>query len=151
MQIVDLSSMIINATVNQVDVDNLRIGQKAKVRFDAYPDLEVPAHVAAIGAMTRAGGMRASYVKEIPVILKIDKMDSRIIPDLSVSIDVVLNRRNRRRLRRLRPCSATVLDATPHVYVKNGDGWERRQVELGLSNNVVCSRTFRFEAWRSGR
>ena len=43
MQIVDPSSMIINATVNQVDVDNLRIGQKANVRFDAYPDLQVPA------------------------------------------------------------------------------------------------------------
>ena len=55
------------------------------------PDLQVSAHIAAIGAMTRAGGMRASYVKDIPVILKIDEMDSRIIPDLSVSIDVVLN------------------------------------------------------------
>jgi multidrug resistance efflux pump len=40
MQIVDLSSMVINATVNQVDVDNLRLGQKAHVRFDAYPDLK---------------------------------------------------------------------------------------------------------------
>ncbi len=37
MQIVDMSSMVINASVNQVDVDSLRLGQKAKVRFDAYP------------------------------------------------------------------------------------------------------------------
>ena len=40
--------------------------------------------------MTRPGGMRASFVKDIPVILKIDQMDPRIIPDLSVSVDVVV-------------------------------------------------------------
>jgi HlyD family secretion protein len=136
MQVVDPSSMIINATVNQVDVDNLRIGQKANVRFDAYPDLQVPARVAAIGAMTRAGGQRASYVKDIPVILKIDEMDSRIIPDLSVSIDVVLNSEEQATIA---PLSSVFKDSpgdTPHVYVRAGDTWERRDVELGLSNNL---------------
>ena len=93
MQIVDPSSMIINATVNQVDVDTLRIGQKAKVRFDAYPDLEVPAHVAAIGAMTRAGGQRASYRQRNSRHPEDRRMDPRIIPDLSVSIDVVVELR----------------------------------------------------------
>jgi multidrug efflux pump subunit AcrA (membrane-fusion protein) len=136
MQIVDPSSMIINATVNQVDVDNLRIGQKANVRFDAYPDLQVPAHVAAIGAMTRAGGQRASYVKDIPVILKIDEMDSRIIPDLSVSIDVVLNSEEQATIAPLAAVFKDSPGATPHVYVRTGDAWERRDVELGLSNNL---------------
>ena len=136
MQIVDPSSMIINATVNQVDVDNLRIGQKANVRFDAYPDLEVPAHVAAIGAMTRAGGQRASYVKDIPVILKIDEMDSRIIPDLSVSIDVVLKSEEQATIAPLSSVFQDGSGGSPHVYVRTGDAWERRDVELGLSNNL---------------
>ncbi|MEK7753413.1 MAG: HlyD family efflux transporter periplasmic adaptor subunit, partial [Acidobacteriota bacterium] len=58
MQIVDLRSMVINATVNQADVESLRIGQKARIRFDAYPDLELPAKVFSIGAMTKPGGFR---------------------------------------------------------------------------------------------
>lgn len=137
MQIVDTSSMIINATVNQVDVDNLRIGQKARVRFDAYPDLEVPAHVAAIGAMTRPGGQRASFVKDVPVLLKIDKMDARIIPDLSVSIDVVLESSEQQAT--VAPLASVFRDgsgADAHVYVKNGAAWDRRNVELGLANNL---------------
>ena len=90
MQIVDPSSMIINATVNQVDVESLKIGAKATVRFDAYPGLGT-ARACLLGrAMTRPGGLRGSFVKEIPVVLKLDKIDPRVIPDLSVSCDVVI-------------------------------------------------------------
>ncbi len=39
MQIVDPSSMVINANINQVDSEALRIGMRASVRFDAYPGL----------------------------------------------------------------------------------------------------------------
>jgi len=136
MQVVDLSSMIINASVNQVDVDTLRIGHKAKVRFDAYPGLEVPATVEAIGAMTRTGGMRASYVKDIPVILSIDKMDARIIPDLSVSVDVLVESEEKATVAPLSAVFRDSSDATPFVYVKKDNGWERRQVELGVIGHV---------------
>jgi multidrug resistance efflux pump len=139
MQIVDLSSMIINATVNQVDVDHLRLGQKANIRFDAYPDLQVPATVAAIGAMTRAGGMRASYVKDIPVILRIDKMDKRIIPDLSVSVDVVVESEEKAMVAPLSAVFRDSRDSAPFVYVKKDNGWERRQVELGVTGNVYAA------------
>jgi HlyD family secretion protein len=136
VQVVDPSAMIINASVNQVDVDQLRIGQKAMVRFDAYPELQVPGHVEAIGAMTRAGGQRASFVKEIPVILKIDKMDARIIPDLTVSIDVTIEAQERASVVPVSAVFRDSQDATPYVFVKAGDSWERREVELGLMNNV---------------
>jgi hypothetical protein len=131
--------MVINATVNQVDVDNLRLGQKAHVRFDAYPDLEVPATVAAIGAMTRTGGMRAAYVKDIPVVLSIDRMDSRIIPDLSVSVDVVIQSEEKATVAPLSAVNRDSPDANPYVYVKTANGWERRQVELGVTGNVYVA------------
>src|SRR5262249_49759782 len=43
MSVVDTRSMVVNASANQVDVQRLRIGAKAQVRFDAYPDLVLPA------------------------------------------------------------------------------------------------------------
>ena len=72
-RIVDPSSMLVSATVNQADVESLRVGSKARLRFDAYPGLELPAHVDSIGAITEAGRMRANFVKEIPVFLKLDR------------------------------------------------------------------------------
>lgn len=136
MQIVDTSSMVINATVNQVDVEALRIGQRAAVRFDAYPDLRVSARVSAIGAMTRTGGMRASYVKEIPILLKLEDVDTRIIPDLSVSVDVILGSEENATVAPLASIFKDGPDATPYVYVKSGPRWDRREVELGLTSNI---------------
>jgi len=137
ISIVDPSSMIINASVNQADIENMRVGARARVRFDAYPSLELPARVYSIGAITRAGGQRPNYLKEVPVILKLEQMDVRVIPDLSVSADVVVEMAE----------EATVVprgavfgdDRGSFVYVRQGDGWERRNIELGVSSNVQSS------------
>lgn len=76
MQIVDPSSMLVAASVNQTDSEFIRVGAKAHLRFDAYPGLELPGRVISIGAVPRSGGMRGDYMKEIPVYLKIEKMTS---------------------------------------------------------------------------
>lgn len=141
MQIVDTSSMVINAAVNQVDAERLRINAKAKVRFDAYPGLELPAHVVSVAAVTKAGGFRASFMKEIPVRLKLDAMDPRVIPDLSVSADVVLESEE---AAAVVPLAAIQQDANPagskrFVYVRGANGWVRREIELGTSNHIVTA------------
>jgi multidrug efflux pump subunit AcrA (membrane-fusion protein) len=137
MQIVDPSSMVINASVNQVDMERLRIGAKARVKFDAYPDLELPAHLYSMGGVPKSGGVRANYVKEIPIRLRLEKMDPRVIPDLSVSIDVVTEVENDAVA--VVPIGSVFQDegtgAKPYVYVQQGagtGGWQRREVELGL-------------------
>ncbi len=138
MQIVDPSSMIVNATMNQVDSDLVRVGAKASVKFDAFPGLELPATVQAIGAMTRPGMQRAAFVKEIPVVLRLDKLDPRVIPDLSVSVDVQVASTGQNET--VAPLAAVFNDeAQPNVtwaYVRKGTGWEKRQVETGLNSNL---------------
>ncbi len=132
MQIVNTKSMVLNTTVNQADVELMRIGAKAKVHFDAYPDLELPARVVAIGAITKAGGLRADFYKEVPVRLKLEKMDPRVIPDLTISADVVLEREE---MASIVPREAVYTDKTaadkPFVFVQSAEGWQRREVELG--------------------
>jgi HlyD family secretion protein len=91
-RIVDPSSMLVSATVNQADVESIRIGAKAMLHFDAFPGLELPGHIVGIGAMTQPGRARAEYVREVPVMVKIDRMDPRVIPDLSVSVDVLIDK-----------------------------------------------------------
>jgi HlyD family secretion protein len=143
MSVVDPTSMVINASVNQVDVERLRIGAKARVRFDAYPDLELPARVYSLGGVPKSGGVRVNYVKEIPVRLKLDAMDPRVIPDLSVSIDVMVDFEDNAVVA---PLSSVFQDedaSKPYVFVQSPKGWVRRDVELGL-------RSFTHVAVRSG-
>lgn len=137
MQIVDPSSMLVAASINQADVELIRVGAKAHLRFDAYPGLELPGKVVSIGAVTRSGGNRGDYMKEIPVYLKIEKMDSRVIPDLSVSADVVVASEPEGVIV---PLESVFYDpgesGRPFVYVKTANGFERRPVELGLKNYI---------------
>jgi len=139
MRIVDMSSMLVQARANQVDVERLRIGQRARIRFDAYPDLELPAHVHAIAPMPTSGGFRASYVKEVPVVLKIDKLDPRVIPDLSVSADVVLEEEDSAVVAPLAGIFRDSPDGVPYVFVQKPGGWERRPVELGVRNHIYAA------------
>jgi multidrug efflux pump subunit AcrA (membrane-fusion protein) len=139
VQVVDPSSMIINALVNQVDVEQVRLGQKARVRFDAFPDLQVMASVQSIGAITRPGGPRATFVKEVPVVLKLEGTDPRIIPDLSVSCDLVVETEQEAAIVPLSSVFSDDGGRTFFAFARSGSDWERRVVELGLTNNVSAA------------
>lgn len=139
MRIVDPDSMIVSAGVNQVDGELLRIGSKARVRFDAYPDLEIPARVYSIGAITRAGGFRAEFVKEIPVSLKLERLDPRVIPDLSVSVDVVVDSVENAVIVPRESVFRDRSEGSPYVFVRAGSTWQRREVELGRENHVAAA------------
>lgn len=137
MRIVDPSSMVIDAAVNQADIEQIRVGTPAQIRFDAYPDLALPARVHAIGAMPKTGGFRASYVKEVPVVLKLDGLEPRVIPDLSVSVDVLFESAPETTVAPLEAVFRAPGEQ-PFVFVRAGGGWERREVELGLANNTAA-------------
>jgi len=140
MQVVDPSSMVVNASVNQVDVEKLRLGQRATVRLDAYPGLELPAHVVSIAAVPKPPGARAGFVAEVPVRLKIDQKDPRVIPDLSISADVSLASDDQPAA--VVPAGAVFRNSAvpkPFVYVQGFSGWELREVELGLTNHLQAS------------
>ncbi len=138
MKVVDPDSMLVNAFVNQADVEVLRIGARARVRFDAYPDLELPAHVYAVGALGRASRFRANFLSEIPVTLRLDKVDPRVIPDLSVSVDVVLSSESGSARVPREALYGEPGKGNPYVFVKSPAGWSKRDVSVGLMNNTVA-------------
>jgi multidrug efflux pump subunit AcrA (membrane-fusion protein) len=138
MQIVDPSSMVIMANLNQVDAESVRLGLKAVARLDAYPGTEFPAHMYGVGAMTKPGVWRPNYMREIPVRLKLERIDARVIPDLSASADVLLAREEHAVIT---PLSAVFHDAgtSPFVFLRTSGGWQRREIELGLTNHVAAA------------
>jgi multidrug efflux pump subunit AcrA (membrane-fusion protein) len=135
MQVVDPASMVVNANVNQVDAELLRIGQKARVRLDAYPGLELPAHVYSIGAVPVAG-RRPNFMRQIPIRLKLDKVDPLVLPDLSASADVTLESESQATLVPLASVFQDGPAAKPFVYLQSPAGWQKQPVELGLQSNV---------------
>ena len=100
--------------------------------MDAYPDIELPGTLVGIGAMAKMSTFRARYVGEIPVRIKLEKMDPRVIPDLTGSAEVVMNAEKNTLVA---PRSAIFEEAGgAFVFLQGPDGWSKRKVDLGLSS-----------------
>ena len=135
-QIVNLRSIVVNALVNQVDAEELRSGMRARVRFEAYPDLELPAHLQTVSAMTRTGGWRATYVRQLPIRLKLEKPDPRVIPNLTAKVDLVLESQEEPAIVPRECVFADSAGGAPYAFVQNASGWEKRDLELGMTSYV---------------
>jgi len=132
LTIVDPSSMILDASVNQVDAEKLRLGMKAMVHLDAYPDIDLPGVLEGIGAMSETSTFRAGYVGAIPVRIRIDKTDPRVIPDLTGSADAVLSAETDTMV--LPRAAVFEENGGSFVYVQSPDGWIKKQVEAGVKS-----------------
>lgn len=136
MQIVDPSSMVLAANLNQVDAETLQLGRKAKVHLDAFPAAELTARVVGIGAMTKAGAWRPNFMREIPVRLKLEQVDEHVIPDLSASADILLSVEKHATIA---PLSAVFRQSgKPFVFLRTGSEWEPREVDLGMRNHIAA-------------
>ena len=137
MRIVDVSKMVVSASVNQVDAQAIRIGNEAVVELDAYPGLHFSARVADLAAVASTGSGRSrfsrgntgNFIKHIPVRILIEDQDERILPDLSASADVRLSSGRRgilvpREALRSEPS----LDAGEFVHVVDGGEYRKRRV-----------------------
>lgn len=134
MKIVDTSSMQVQANLNQVESEEIRIGQKAHVRVDAFPDLVLTGHVYSIGALAAAGWRQSYFTRTLAVNIAIDSSDPRLIPDLSASGDIAIGGVESALAI---PQEAVInQEGKPTVYVKQAGLFQPRAVELGQRNNT---------------
>ena len=134
MRVVDPASMQLEATMNQAESEVVRLKQPAVVRFDAFPEIVVKGHVQAVGALA-LGGRRVNFnVRNVAVRLTLDTVDPRVIPDLSASADVATEE----------PADGLIVPreavsgsgGKSIVYVKQGDAFVPREVEIGGITNT---------------
>src|SRR4051794_19664278 len=76
-KVVDLSSMQLDASISQTEAEMVKLGQKALIKFDAYPGLELGGKVEAVGMMASSGRRTNYYVRRVPVRIAIEAADSR--------------------------------------------------------------------------
>ena len=89
MQVVDPESMQVRVMANQQDFPSLHIGQTAKVRLDAYPEMMFPAKIEQLAPIGENGSF-SQQVRVFAVIVSIQGNDPKLMPDLSAAVDVDL-------------------------------------------------------------
>jgi biotin carboxyl carrier protein len=137
MKIVQPESMQVEATINQAQSSELRIGQSVRIGLDAFPGFVVNGRIYSIGAMGVGSWRENYYIREIPLRIAIEGGDPRVIPDLSAAADVVLEKADNAVLA---PAEAVQSEnGKSVVFVKNGPAFEKREVQLGLRNGTQAA------------
>lgn len=136
LKIVNPKSMSVEATVNQTESGEIRIGQTAQIGLDAFPGMTFKGKVYSIGALAVSGGRQNYYIRSVPIRVTIDGADPKLIPDLSAFADIVVEQKENATLV---PLGAIHEEGKKSfVYVKKGEGWEKREISLGSSNNLYA-------------
>lgn len=135
MKIVDPNSMRLEAMVNQVESEHLRVGQPVLASFDAFPGVTLKGKIDSIGAIAVGGHRQNFYVRNIPVRVALLEQDQRIIPDLSAAADVAIRRQDDALLL---PLEGVFEEGGKTVaYVRSASaGFTARPIELGMRNNT---------------
>lgn len=128
LTIADLSSMVINAHVNQADVTRLKQGMEVLVEVDAVPGLKVSGVIERIAPQAVVKNMIKGYATRI--VLK--DVDPRVQPGMTASISIpVSSAENVLTV----PLAAVFSEqGERYVYVKNGDSLEKKNVVIGISD-----------------
>ena len=87
MQVVNPAAMQVRVLANQQDFPSLRIGETAKVRLDAYPEMVFPAKVEQLAPIGESGSF-SDRVRQFAVVVSIEGNDPKLMPDLSAAVDV---------------------------------------------------------------
>ena len=78
--LVDMRSLEIDVDVNESYIARVYAGQPTLATLDAYPDWQIPSHVRTV--IATADRQKAT----VEVRVSIDKLDSRILPDMGVKV-----------------------------------------------------------------
>jgi multidrug efflux pump subunit AcrA (membrane-fusion protein) len=137
MKVVDLKSLHVEGAINQTEAEMVRLGQKAVVRFDAYPTVQLDGKVEAVGTMAGYNRRPNYYVRSVPVRIAFDSPDPRVIPDLTANADVVVGEDEDALLIPREAVQESGGKAI--VMVKEGETVVPREVALGAYSNTQVS------------
>ena len=125
----DLSELEVQIALNESVINRVRVGMKAKVRFEALPDLELDGEVDALGQFPANAGQDGEDIRYFMGRVKLAKSAPDLTPGMSTRVDINLARRQNV----LAVPLVAVKSAKGHkvCYVAHDEDLEERQVKLG--------------------
>jgi multidrug resistance efflux pump len=89
MSLPDLSSLVVDAALSDVDDGRVRAGMAAVCTLDTYPGIAFPGRVAEVSPVARESA-RSSLLRTFKVRLRLDRVDTvRMRPGMSVKVEIL--------------------------------------------------------------
>ena len=127
----DMSKVLIETRIREVDIYKIKVGQMAEIKFDAYPDLTVNGHVSLIGTLAKSDDGKGG-IKYFAMEITLDGTDKRLRPGMTARSEILVYEEDN--------AIAVPVDAVFEkggkkvCYVVKGDSYEMREVVTGMSN-----------------
>lgn len=128
MQVVNSSAMQVRVKVNQADVGDLRLGQKATIGLDAYPELNFKGSLDRMSPVAVTSTL-SDKVRTFSVVFSINGSDPKLLPDLTARVDVEVQKiPNALAV----PRDALIrTDGKDYVLLRDGSRTRRQEVTVG--------------------
>lgn len=131
IELPDLSEMMAEVKINEVDISKITPGLKVTLKADAFSDSTYTGVITTVANLAQNKDYE-SRIKIFPVQIKIDGFHKNLLPGLTVSCNI--------RIREIKEAvyipagSLFKTQGIEHVYIKSGKGFTRRDVKTGASN-----------------
>jgi HlyD family secretion protein len=128
LTIADLNKMVINAHINQGDVTRLTSGQEVDIQVESVPGLVMKGIVERVAPQSTIKNSIKGYAARI----LIENRDLRVRPGMTANLSIpIASAENAVAI----PLAAVFTEQGERfAYVKYGEGFERRPIQIGISD-----------------
>ncbi len=126
----DLGTLKAQVEINEVDVTNVSLGQKATLTFSAIDGLSVNGKIEKMDSL----GTLTSGVVSYDVTIGFDSLDPRIKPEMSVSAEIITGEKSDVLL--IPNSAVKTRESKQYVQILKGQAPVNQAIEAGLSNDT---------------
>ncbi len=130
VDIADMSRVHIEAGIDEIDIGRIKVDQEGTVVAEAYPSVTFKGKIVRIAPEARV----EQNVTLFDIILEVDNPDGRLKSGMNTTVEVTLERKPDVILVPTMMLLPTVEKNKWLVLIKEGAGFELREVEIGVSN-----------------
>ena len=129
----DISRMLVETQVREVDIHYVRLDQEVEVQVDAYPDKQYRGKVHLIGSLAKTDNNQRAGSKYFQVQVLLDESDPRLRPGMTTRVEILVNSFANALYVPLE--GVFEKDGEKRCYVVKGRDSEERSVQTGAFND----------------
>jgi RND family efflux transporter MFP subunit len=133
-EIPDLSTLRVNFRLEEIDRGRVREDLECRIRVDAVPDAQLTGKIEWLSPIATLVFRRIPPDKNFPALATIDKLDPRLRPGMSATVDVVVERQRNVIVIPLK--ASFQVDGKPTVFVKRGTSFRPQPIEVSSRNST---------------
>lgn len=119
----------ISVNLTEIDVPKIKVGNKATVTLDAYPDKTFTGKVVSIDLI----GSTSSGVTTYPTVILLDTKAEGVLPNMAASANIITNTKDN--VLMVPTSAVTTQDGVSTVQIMNNGKPQTVSVEIGLSSD----------------